>query len=57
MLFASTVGNQLPILLIDFALTRGDDAACWESVTDPLDRLQKLHKEKTVPLGISYRSS
>ena len=35
------VGNQLPILLIDFEHGEGIDAIGWESVTDPLDRLPK----------------
>ena len=51
------VGNQLPILLIDFL---GDEAAedlGWESVTDPLDRLRFNGFIFPGQLGISYRSS
>ena len=33
------VGNQLPILLIDFRLAKDSLPPGWESVTDPLDRL------------------
>ena len=33
------VGNQLPILLIDFAYLVTDNSDGWESVTNPLDRL------------------
>ena len=33
------VGNQLPILLIDFQSTTAPAFSGWESVTDPLDRL------------------
>ena len=51
------VGNQLPILLIDFAgASRAIDPS-WESVTDPLDRLLASGARHLRPLGISYRSS
>ena len=36
---SSEVGNQLPILLIDFYDAGGITAEGWESVTNPLDRL------------------
>ena len=51
------VGNQLPILLIDFTWLRPSVWTCWESVTDPLDRLQRLSRVENKLLGISYRSS
>ena len=35
----AAVGNQLPILLIDFVPARSWSLRGWESVTDPLDRL------------------
>ena len=34
------VGNQLPILLIDFPATALMMLERWESVTNPLDRLR-----------------
>ena len=37
------VGNQLPILLIDFNFTDANRGVSWESVTNPLDRLHNLH--------------
>ena len=52
-----SVGNQLPILLIDFQLYRGLETVRWESVTDPLDRLRRRLEDRQGPLGISYRSS
>ena len=51
------VGNQLPILLIDFT---GADARIqmrWESVTNPLDRLPRYCNDGERALGISYQSS
>ena len=36
------VGNQLPILLIDFSLRQTCIGMRWESVTNPLDRLLHL---------------
>ena len=51
------VGNQLPILLIDFR----DDVTMggfrWESVTNPLDRLPWNGIDENGKLGISYQSS
>ena len=51
------VGNQLPILLIDFFVPGELVRAGWESVTDPLDRLLGNEWLLTERLGISYRSS
>ena len=52
-----SVGNQLPILLIDFITMRFMIALSWESVTDPLDRLRPEAQDRETVLGISYRSS
>ena len=51
------VGNQLPILLIDFSLPLSRGQPRWESVTNPLDRLPALGGELPGELGISYQSS
>ena len=51
------VGNQLPILLIDFPVLDTSTWTGWESVTDPLDRLLKAAVQDDIRLGISYRSS
>ena len=51
------VGNQLPILLIDFPSNINVAISSWESVTDPLDRLPGEEQARKVQLGISYRSS
>ena len=51
------VGNQLPILLIDFDIDISTDPESWESVTDPLDRLLGRLNRRAGLLGISYRSS
>ena len=51
------VGNQLPILLIDFVPGVPPGFAGWESVTDPLDRLRARRSFSITRLGISYRSS
>ena len=51
------VGNQLPILLIDFPYTASCFVRGWESVTDPLDRLLLDISVREIELGISYRSS
>ena len=51
------VGNQLPILLIDFEMISLSESSRWESVTDPLDRLQAVRDTVAAGLGISYRSS
>ena|GEM_PF-2757754 len=44
-----TVGNQLPILLISFRSEASSSTTCWESVTNPLDKLSLGH-----PLGYIY---
>ena len=46
-----TVGNQLPILLIDFYRVLVGTCMRWESVTDPLDRLPKALDRKTLRVG------
>ena len=51
------VGNQLPILLIDFVGLDGFHGVGWESVTNPLDRLLTREHGPLSPLGISYQSS
>ena len=51
------VGNQLPILLIDFLREAEEEGRGWESVTDPLDRLPGARSLIAGALGISYRSS
>ena len=51
------VGNQLPILLIDFRFVRDVRDSYWESVTNPLDRLQDRKIVGRTRLGISYQSS
>ena len=51
------VGNQLPILLINFTNLVERLRISWESVTNPLDKLQ-LNRMVIFPqLGISYQSS
>ena len=45
-LHGQCVGNQLPILLIDFSRHLDEWAFGWESVTNPLDRLLPSH---TIP--------
>ena len=54
---AIKVGNQLPILLIDFEVLSTVPLSGWESVTDPLDRLHEGGGPFRFELGISYRSS
>ena len=56
-MFDGGVGNQLPILLIDFTIGRSLSQRGWESVTDPLDRLPSGSVVDFAKLGISYRSS
>ena len=51
------VGNQLPILLIDFLTAVRALMMRWESVTNPLDRLLGSKIDDMRPLGISYQSS
>ena len=51
------VGNQLPILLIDFGSLKLPLRDGWESVTNPLDRLRSVHVCRDGTLGISYQSS
>ena len=51
------VGNQLPILLIDFRASSRSTTSRWESVTNPLDRLPGLSVSIAIELGISYQSS
>ena len=51
------VGNQLPILLIDFPGGFGTADCSWESVTNPLDRLLGRWMPDQILLGISYQSS
>ena len=51
------VGNQLPILLIDFETDGALSAYGWESVTNPLDRLLTIQEMPSHQLGISYQSS
>ena len=38
------VGNQLPILLIDFKIMQALKDMGWESVTNPLDRLPPVEE-------------
>ena len=52
-----TVGNQLPILLIDFCVEWMRLEGSWESVTNPLDRLPSDTAKAAKWLGISYQSS
>ena len=51
------VGNQLPILLIDFDDFVSQLLDRWESVTNPLDRLLIVRLVLDGLLGISYQSS
>ena len=51
------VGNQLPILLIDFDDLVNLIEVGWESVTNPLDRLLTTPTRRLNRLGISYQSS
>ena len=51
------VGNQLPILLISFSQVRKAVPLCWESVTNPLDKLYIDREDYAAGLGISYQSS
>ena len=51
------VGNQLPILLIDFRPPGAARLNRWESVTNPLDRLLMASHVDLEKLGISYQSS
>ena len=51
------VGNQLPILLISFAMLWKWHTSRWESVTNPLDKLYDLRPNRGRSLGISYQSS
>ena len=51
------VGNQLPILLIDFETIKDILEGGWESVTNPLDRLRIESVLIGGQLGISYQSS
>ena len=53
----SGVGNQLPILLISFAVTGALRSVRWESVTNPLDKLSNAVNKLLQMLGISYQSS
>ncbi len=54
---SESVGNQLPILLIDFKDTADGLEISWESVTNPLDRLPDQIERYKDELGISYQSS
>ena len=54
---AAAVGNQLPILLIDFSSLHSTSRVRWESVTNPLDRLPERRADPGSRLGISYQSS
>ena len=54
---STEVGNQLPILLIDFWRLPWPALLRWESVTNPLDRLHTRRPEGIAALGISYQSS
>ena len=51
---AEVVGNQLLILLISFTTNLVDVVACWESVTNPLDKLSGIVDTLQERLGISY---
>ena len=53
----STVGNQLPILLISFLPIIVVVLSGWESVTNPLDKLSGVDWLPDAMLGISYQSS
>ena len=45
------VGNQLPILLISFRSRFHCLASCWESVTNPLDKLSRGYMTITAAVG------